>query len=323
MDMAVLFNRELLSQTNYLDNPGFTYLRQRGLDNLSILEKQLVGYCSEKMSLRLRAELISMGHKDILEEIHPLVDAKKAFPDYEQAHRIFDRTGRAIMRNRIICPIIRNSRVEALYMRDYTDSSEFPHRYSNDNFLGVYNLQNNLNSRTIIITESIFDTLVLLHGGFENSVSLCCSNYPHNSLSYVSEFRKGFVEKIRKCRASRVFICFDNDYSTNHQGMKMSLSMATACIDAGYSTRIVMLPKDKDINELFLSFDARSPDNRMALFQESFDRTLDDSITVAEVEAFLSIEGMNLSKEAKESVELLMRSLVQRLSTQFEKELMR
>lgn len=112
------------------------------------------------------------------------------------------------------------------------------HLYLSGERLGLFNRQAARSHKEIILTESVIDSLTLIHAGIQNTIP-----------SYgVNGFTDDHVQWLAACRVETVHICFDADEA----GRRATEKTAARLKAEGFKTHRIELAEGWDINDFFL-----------------------------------------------------------------------
>jgi DNA primase len=215
---AIFYNKSLFSPQ------GKKYLKylteKRGLQP-EVLKKYLIGCSTNYFDLYNYLRTEGFNHDSIYKSGLIKPNKKDLFYKY------------------ITFPVIEENKVVYLTARHHQDSDKIKHKHLNGEIASLFNIDLVSGSSIIILTEAIIDSLTLLQNGFP-AVSCLGAN------SFKVRHIRPFLE------THKVYILFDNDVEYN-KGFKSALETAWMLhTRRGINARIVRLPIDGDVNELWL-----------------------------------------------------------------------
>ncbi|MDD2710293.1 MAG: CHC2 zinc finger domain-containing protein [Verrucomicrobiae bacterium] len=180
---AVLLKRVVAfyAKTLLQDRDGFDYLKQRKLDDPTMLEVFQVGYCNGTLNKALP------GGGEIVEQL--------------KAIGILNQHGRESFLGRVVVPIFDTAgNVVGLYGRRINDENP-RHLYLKGEHRGVWNGACAKTNQSLFVTEAILDGMALWQAGFKNVIAL-----------YGTEgFTPDHERLLQDNGATEVFLCLDND----------------------------------------------------------------------------------------------------------------
>jgi hypothetical protein len=118
-----------------------------------------------------------------------------------------------------------------------------------------------------------------------------------------------WIKDLDKFNIKRVFLCFDNDETKGRIGQRMATYVAYNLTLQRYKCRLVILPPDTDINDIYLSMEGYKRE-KLPYFQEIIDRLLDEAITFIEMEGALELKGLNLDPEKEAAVLKILKKII-------------
>jgi len=200
------------------DNKALSYLSKRGLQDISLIKTNNIGFCSGSLKDKLSGEQI-----ELLKEVG-----------------ILNEKGNEVFKGYITVPLTNElTDVVGFYGRSIDNRTSIPHKYLKGDHKGLLNAKAvTLYSDELILTESVIDGLSLKKIGVDK-VFPC---YGVNGFSDYHEavFKDNLVKKI--------IIAFDNDEA----GINASGKLKEKLINDGYQAKEVFPLKGKDWNDYLL-----------------------------------------------------------------------
>jgi len=192
------------------------YLRQRGLQDPSLIKKLRIGYAPGGS---LRRHLMAQGYSfDLLQRLG-LLNSQGCDAFYQ----------------RIIFPCCQGGRIVNLYGRSI--AAAFAHQFLPGSKGGLFAWESVRQFPTVILVEGLFDFAVLWQTGFRHAT---CSLGTHLNAEQFQQLCD---------RPRTVYLTFDVD--ANGSGQKASQQLAQRLCAQGIATRRVLLPDGHDPNSFF------------------------------------------------------------------------
>ncbi len=207
------YNKELQR-----DNKALAYLSKRGLEDISLIKNNHIGYCSGTLVSKLSNEQI-----ELLKELGILNDK-----------------GNEVLKGYITVPLTNElTDVVGFYGRAIDNRTTVPHKYLKGDHKGLLNAKAvEIYSDELIVTESVIDALSLK----KIQVDKVFPCYGVNGFSDYHEvvFKNNLVKK--------VIIAFDNDEA----GIAGSKNLKEKLVNDGYQVKEIFPPRGKDWNDFIL-----------------------------------------------------------------------
>lgn len=215
-------------------NPGYEYLRKRGLDD-KIIKKFGLGYSLDSWN-SLMNYLISIGYKN-----EDLIECG-LFGYKSETKKIYDK-----FRNRVMFPIIDikgnvigfGGRVLDDSKPKYLNSSD-THVFKKSMGLYALNFAKNSGSKTLILCEGYMDVISMHQNGFNNSIAALGTSLTESQVRLISR------------NSNDVVIVFDSDEAGN-VAMDRAYKMF---LDIGVKPRALRLKGAKDPDEYIKKYGA-------------------------------------------------------------------
>ena len=199
-----------------------TYLQSRGITDESVYSQFMIGYADGSIFSRFdiddlkSADLVNKNNREHFKGcvVFPLIDDSGNVVDF-YGRRLEDKKGLA------------------------------KHLYLKGTHRGIFNIDALKEHDTIILTESIIDSLTLIQHGFKNTVPL----YGTNGLTpdHLAMFAKHGIKHI--------LLCLDADDGGRKAAVKFSDQLRKACTEQGrsegFSVDLINLPDGHDPNSYF------------------------------------------------------------------------
>jgi len=212
---------------SFKENPeAHAYLKQRGLDDVELIEHFKLGYANRTLGLHLPHKNRQAGAKlrGLLQEVGII---------RESGHEHFNGS--------LVVPVINDNQVLEVYGRKMLGSKlrkgTAQHLYLPGPHQGVFN-RDGLIGDEIILCESLIDALTFWRWDFK-----------HVTCSYGTN---GFTDELLQClidkKVKRVLIAYDRDDAGNEAAEKLAKLLNKNSIDA-YR---ILFPKGMDANEYAL-----------------------------------------------------------------------
>lgn len=193
------------------------YLRQRGLNDPSLIRELRIGYAPGGV---LRHHLTAQGHSFSVLREAGLINAQGADALYQ----------------RIVFPLCQGEHIVNLYGRSI--GAAFAHRFLPGSKGGLYAWEKVRRCSEVILVEGLFDYAALRKAGFSN---VTCSLGTHLN---AGQFRQ-------LCDGPRiVYVVFDED--ANLSGQQAAEQLAHQLAEHGIRARRVPLPEGHDPNSFFV-----------------------------------------------------------------------
>jgi DNA primase catalytic core len=217
------------------------YLRSRGLTDSTILSQLRAGFSDGTLAKLLEKQ---PAHAAELTRRH-----------------VINKRGNEFFNGCLVFPILDSAgRIVNLYGRNTRAGSDIPHLYLPGPRRGVFNYPAIKGSvRSVILTESIFDTLALLTLGFANTT---CS-------WGTKGFTADLLAALQRHNIRTVFVAYDADPAGDLGAEQLAERLGSH----GITTRRVDLPT-KDPNEFLVA--GHSRDEFARLLEQARDLTPDD-----------------------------------------------
>lgn len=201
-----------------------SYLKQRGLDDVEMINHFKLGYANRTLGLHLPQRNRHSGAK-----LRGLL----------QAIGIYRDSGHEHFNGSLIIPVINDSKVMEVYGRKLLGSKlrkgTPQHLYLPGPHEGIFNHEGLANTKEIILCESLIDALTFWRWGFK-----------HVTTSYGVN---GFTDELLQCLIDqgiqRVLIAYDRDAAGDKAAIALSKRLNQNNIDA-YR---ILFPKNMDANE--------------------------------------------------------------------------
>jgi len=203
------------------------YLDRRGISK-DVQKQALIGYAQGGVSLKKHLNNLSFTDDELLEVGVIRKRSNNRLMDY--------------FYNCVIIPIYKNGRIVDLYGR-YTEKGNTKHVYLYGHPF-FYNLEQCNPKKPIIIVESIINQLTLKSNGITNvgAVGSC------------ERFTKNHVKELVNLGFKAAFIGFDTG-DKSKAGQQGAIKASELLHTANIVNRIIEMPKNTDINELYLTYD--------------------------------------------------------------------
>jgi len=201
-----------------------SYLKQRGLDDVEMINHFKLGYANRTLGLHLPQKNRQAGAKlrGLLQDIG-----------------IYRDSGHEHFNGSLIIPVINDHKVTEVYGRKLLGSKlkkgTAQHLYLPGSHQGVFNRDGLTNTKEIILCESLIDALTFWRWGFK-----------HVTTSYGVN---GFTDELLQClidkKIQRVLIAYDRDSAGDNAAIALAKRLNKHHIDA-YR---LLFPKNMDANE--------------------------------------------------------------------------
>jgi len=201
-----------------------SYLKQRGLDDVEMINHFKLGYANRTLGLHLPQRNRQSGAK-----LRGLL----------QAIGIYRESGHEHFNGSLIIPVINDHKVTEVYGRKLLGSKlrkgTAQHMYLPGPHQGVFNRDGLTSTKEIILCESLIDALTFWRWGFK-----------HVTTSYGVN---GFTDELLQClidkKIQRVLIAYDRDPAGDNAAVALAKRLNKHHIDA-YR---LLFPKNMDANE--------------------------------------------------------------------------
>ena len=201
-----------------------SYLKQRGLDDVELINHFKLGYANRTLGLHLPHKNRQAGAKlrGLLQEIG-----------------IYRNSGHEHFNGSLIIPIINDSNVTEVYGRKLLGNKlrkgTPQHLYLPGPHQGIFNLNGLANTNEIILCESLIDALTFWRWGFKHVTASFGVN--------------GFTDELLQClidkKIERVLIAYDRDPA----GDKAAIALAKRLNKNNIDAYRIQFPKNMDANE--------------------------------------------------------------------------
>jgi len=230
------------------------YLAGRGMDKPQIYQAFQVGYADG-------------GLLATLPQAGPVVDTLKRLG-------VLTKKGTELFRGCVTFPLFDSrGNVTGLYGRKVNDQAKIHHLYLPGKRRGLVNRQAAASSDELILTESVIDALSLYQNGFPNAIPL----YGTNGLT------ADHLELFATYRPKKIHLCLNND----EPGRLAAARIAEDLTNMGFNTRVLNLPKHKDLNDFFCA--GGTFDDFTRLLSEEENAATKPGYNVAETEVGLVV----------------------------------
>jgi len=201
-----------------------SYLKQRGLDDVEMIDHFKLGYANRTLGLHLPQRNRHSGAK-----LRGLL----------QAIGIYRDSGHEHFNGSLVIPVINDNKVTEVYGRKLQGSKlrkgTPQHLYLPGSHQGVFNREGLANTKEIILCESLIDALTFWRWGFK-----------HVTASYGVN---GFTDELLQClidkKIQRVLIAYDRDSA----GDKAAIALAKRLNRNNIDAYRILFPKNMDANE--------------------------------------------------------------------------